>query len=339
VARRFIPLIGSLALLSGCGPRDAIDFPVLEGPYLGQSPPSDTAMLFAPGIVTTAHHEHSSAIFSPDGKELFWSVVMTPLQSPVPHAIMHMRLEGGRWTRPEVASFSGRYSEDVSSFSPDGDTLYFHSRRPTSGTGDPQDNIDIWKVARSERGWTAPERLDAPIGGARTEAGAQLTSSGTLYFDVGTTQEMLGIYRSRRVDGGYETPQPLGPTINSEHLDWTPYVDPDERFIVFSSDRPGGYGGPDLYVSFAQEDGEWGEAFNLGPKVNSEFNDRLPSVSPDGKYLFFLSSRTSLPRHFRERQTLARMLETSRSITNGLGNIYWIDAGILQRAEQDAAAR
>ena len=97
--RRVFGLACLLALLTGCNLSRTSDFPVLEGLYLGQSPPGASAELFAPGIVSTAHHEHSAAVFSPDGKELFWTVMMTPLQSPVPGAIMHMRYVAGRWTR------------------------------------------------------------------------------------------------------------------------------------------------------------------------------------------------------------------------------------------------
>ena len=315
-------------VLSGCSLSGTTKFPVLEGPYLGQSPPGVVAELFAPGVISTVHHEHSGAIFSPDGKELYWTVMMTPLQSPVPSAIMHMKCIDGLWTQPEVASFSGRYSDSVNFFSPDGNQLYFNSTRPKTGDGEPQRNIDVWVVSRTPTGWSTPTRLGSTINTPMNETSAQMTASGMMYFYAYRT-DIRAIYRAPSVDGIIGEMELLGPTINSEHLDWCPYVDPEERYIVFASNRPSSLGSLDLYISFAQGDGEWGEAINLGPNINSEFNDRYPCVSPDGKYLFFLSVRTTLPKYYSDQQTYAQMLDSSRRIDNGLSNIYWVDAKFL----------
>jgi hypothetical protein len=286
----------------------------------------------------TKHHEHSAAIFSQDGLELFWTLIVMPLQGPAPSVIMHMRCVDGRWSRPEVASFSGRYGDSVGFFSPDGDALYFNSNRPASGSGPPMATLDLWMVTRTRDGWSSPTRLDPPINTPGNETSAQSTRSGTLYM-YAYRPGFRGYFRARAVDGRYEEPEPLGPTINSEYLDWCHYVDPDERYIIFASDRPGGHGRLDLYISFAQPNGAWGEAINLGPNVNSEDNDRFPCVSPDGRYLFFLSKRTPLPEFSPDRLTHVQLVEMSESITNGLSNIYWIDAGFVQYLTQDEVVR
>jgi hypothetical protein len=70
-------------------------------------------------------------------------------------------------------------------------------------------------------------------------------------------------------------------------MDHDPCVAPDESFLVFASDRPGGFGGNDLYVSSPSPSGGWDEPINLGPGVNSEFEDARPVLSSDGEMLFF----------------------------------------------------
>lgn len=313
-------------------PPDTV-FPVLLGPYLGQEPPGDSPRLFAPGIVADIHHEHSAAIFSPDGDELFWTLVVMPLQSPLPAVIMHTRRVDNQWTKPQVATFSGRYSDDVGSFSPDGQRLYISSLRPLPGSDVPNRRADIWYVDRTENGWSEPRWLDSPLNTENYESDPKITRKGNLYF-VGYMENVAGshgIFRSKLVDGRFAEPEALGPNINTEYNDWCPYVHPDEDYIIFSSLRPGGFGSGDLYISFMQQDGSFGEAVNLGSLINSDDNDRFPAVSPDGQYLFFLSKRSPLPDHFEVRQTLAQMLAMSQTITNGLSNIYWVDAGIIER--------
>jgi Tol biopolymer transport system component len=122
----------------------------------------------------------------------------------------------------------------------------------------------------------------------------------------------------------------LGSGINSEFNDWCPYIDPDEEYLIFSSNRPGGYGRLDLWVSFRQPDETWGEPLNLGPEINSDDNERFPHMSPDGKYLFFVSKKTPFEELTREPVKIKDLNEMSRSITNGLSNIYWVDAGIIE---------
>lgn len=311
----------------------AEDFPVLTGPYLGQPLPGDIPELFAPGIVTDIHHEHSAAVFSPGGDEVFWTLAVMPLQSPLPPVIMHSKLHAGCWTKPRVASFSGMYADDVGGFSPDGERLYFSSNRPLPGTTELNEAADIWFVEKTTDGWSQPTWLDSPINTEHYESSPKLTRNGYLYF-VGYMEGVRGnrgIFRSKLIDGKYTAAEALGPSINTESLDWCPYVHPDEDYIIFSSLRPNGFGSGDLYVSFMQSDGSFGEAINLGSTINSNDNDRFPAVSPDGRYLFFLSKRTPLPDHFEVPQSLQQLLDLSQTITNGLSNIYWVDAAIIEK--------
>ena len=96
--------------------------PLQEGAYLGQKPPGKIPEIFAPGVITTEYHEHSSPAFSLDGSEVYWSVFINFYG---PQVILTMWEKDGLWTHPEVASFSGQYTDGNPCFSPDGKKLFF----------------------------------------------------------------------------------------------------------------------------------------------------------------------------------------------------------------------
>ena len=100
----------------------------------------------------------------------------------------------------------------------------------------------------------------------------------------------------------------LGPGINSEHYEGDVYVAPDESYMIVSIyGREDDFGGGDLYVSFRDPEGAWSPPRNMGPDINSNKRDFCPMVTPDGKYLFFSSKR------------------------HGVGDIFWVDADVIEK--------
>ena len=94
--------------------------------------------------------------------------------------------------------------------------------------------------------------------------------------------------RFKLIDNGYPTREmPQGGLHPAGH----PSIAADERYIIFDSEREGGVGKADLWVSFRNADGTWGEGINLGNKVNTPGNESIPHMTPDGKYLFYTSNR------------------------------------------------
>ncbi|MCE3260143.1 MAG: hypothetical protein K0S12_1784, partial [Bacteroidetes bacterium] len=85
----------------------------------------------------------------------------------------------------------------------------------------------------------------------------------------------------------------LNKTINTSGWEPNETISPDGKTLYFATDRPGGYGGMDIYYCTKQSDGEWSKAVNLGPMVNSPYNDVAPFIHPDGVTLYFSSNRNN----------------------------------------------
>jgi Tol biopolymer transport system component len=224
-----------------------------------------------------------------------------------------LELENGRWTSPRPAPFESRYQDWDYHFAPDGSALYFTSMRPTEAGAEPPQHGNIWKAQILASGWSDPMLLEPPINGPdHHDSSPSLTADGTLYF-FSSRQGGYGgddIYCSRLIDGAYREVNNLGAAINTEHHEYDLVVAPDESFLVFSSTRPGGHDDVDLYVSFRGFDGAWSEPRNLGEAVNAT-GAVFPSLTDDGKYLFF------------------------QSRPNDCGTIFWVDARVIHEQEND----
>lgn len=244
------------------------------------------ATIFAEGIVSTGSYEFAPA-FTPDGKTIYYNIT-SPTENF--HTIVESRFVKGKWSKPEVALFSGQYSDLNPFVSPDGMTLFFSSNRPVPDN--PARKFDIWMVKRAKNGWSEPVNLGGIINTEANENSPSVTADGTLYFMSNRkgTKGGLDIYRSKFVGGKFAEPENLGDAINTERSELECTISPDEHFLIFAADRTGGFGGADLYISY-NRNGAWTTPVNLGEEVNSSAWDSWARLSPDGKYLFFASTR------------------------------------------------
>jgi hypothetical protein len=285
-----------------------------------------TPELFAPGIVSTGYDERTAA-FTPDGKELYYVLWGAP------HGvILCMKEVNGRWTRPEVAPFSGRYQGDFT-MAGDGNRIVFSSNSPFSGDGKPMDQHYSWIVERTENGWGNPHPFGPVINSPESFAGCPtISANGNLYFfsDRSGSMGSEDIWMSPFVNGNYEEPQNLGNSINTEDFELDPFIAPDESFLIFTRIDKRRERGADLFIAFRRGDGSWTEAVNMGEGINSKDMEYCPTVTPDGKYFFFTSTRKLYEPYSEIPLSYEKKLEILNSPGNGSADIYWVDAKIIE---------
>ena len=113
-----------------------------------------------------------------------------------------------------------------------------------------------------------------------------------LFFAADIAGAGLGgfdIYKSIYTPAGWSEQENLGDSINTDFWESSPAISPDKRALYFSSTRPGGYGGADLYVSYLKPNGHWAEAVNMGPTINTAGDELAPFIHADNQTLYFTS--------------------------------------------------
>lgn len=274
--------------------------------YLGQDSPPAVPERFAPGTVSIPGTAEYGGHFSPDGKEF----IFTRYGSGHRARLYSTRWSKKGWSPPEPLPFMETHRGGESCFTPNGKSLIYVC---ISDDSDPVEH-DLYVAERSGSGWKIPHPLTSTELGERRIA-PSISSNLNLYFsgNLGKPGDK-DIYISRYIEGEYRIPENLGPNVNSGEYEEHVFISPDERLLLFDSERPGGSRRGDIYASFRGPDGTWRKAFNLGPPVNTEAWDWFPVITPDRKALIFartgegeidiywcsVESIDSLRTHFRE---------------------------------------
>jgi len=193
-------------------------------------------------------------------------------------------------------SINSSAHEAGTSIPEDGLELYFLSMRP-GGYG----AQDLWVATREtiDDEWGTPTNLGPNVNTSGKEITPSISPNGLeLYFSDFTSPYRPGgcggadIWFTTRPtkDDPWGEPVNLGPTVNSSSSERRPFIANDGLMLFFDSERPGGYGQGDLYVTTrATLSDPWGTPVNLGPTVNSSAYEELPSISADGSTLYFVS--------------------------------------------------
>lgn len=329
--RSIVPICILTILISACKDRSSVpgstEFPVLEGNYLGQTPPGTEPEIFARGIISDPMQNRDVAI-SPDGNEMYFGLASTGI-----FTIIYSKLVDGYWTPPEVAPFA----TDPATFnfepciSPDGETFMFLSNRPPERCEPKRrwEYQNIWAMDRREDGWSEPYDLGGPINTEAAEFFPSLASDGTLYFTRGDGGEYY-IYRSRMTGGVYAEPEKLGPGVNSGQAQYNAFISPDESYLIYlATGREENIGIADYYISFRNEDDTWTGPINMGEKINSPGATGASSyVTRDARYFFF-SSTKPLGDDVTLAYDLIRRLYYEPE--NGSSDIYWVDAAFIEK--------
>jgi Tol biopolymer transport system component len=256
------------------------DFLQSEDAYLGETPPGDVPVIFAPSVISQAGMNVATLTFSPDGRQCIFFIETGSINNYA----MFTEFRDGEWTLPVKAWFSETRTVTEPMFSPDGTRIYFSSNEPTNTYG-----ADLWYIERKGTSWSEPVHMGTPVNSSGYEFHPSPVADGSIYF----TNNNGAIVRSQYSNGKYLEPVVLPETINLQAnppaITWgDPYVSPDESYMIFKSNRSGGSGGYDNYISYRNaDDGSWSVPNNLGATINSAANEIAGDISPDGKYLFF----------------------------------------------------
>ena len=191
-----------------------------------------------------------------------------------------------------ITAVNSEYQDYAPLVTADGESLIFTSRRKGSTGGklayDNNYYEDIYVAQREGEGWSRPRGISSNINTEYHECGAAISPDGTklyIYMDEGDGDFYVSNFDGKQ----WSKPEPVG-GVNSIYRELSITTNAEGNKLYFSSNRPDGYGGYDLYVSTLNEFGEWGKPINLGPKVNTSGDEDAPFVHPDGDVLYFSST-------------------------------------------------
>ena len=254
------------------------DFPVLKGSYLGQKLPGTTPELFAPDVVSTNDLIEMGCTWTPDGREFYFSRSETS-DIGSNWAIWGMQEKDGVWSKPQMVAFTGVYRDFAPFITPDGKYMIFY--RMSSEKNETRQGS--WVVERTGGAWGEPRFF--------ADAYCLTTKDfRTFYFTTERSEETSKDLGLMTLDKGvFSEPMKLEGELNSEEWEAHGSISHDGSFILFDRVKR-------TFVSFRKDDDTWTRGYDLGGTFH------IPSVSPDGKYMFFESNH----------------------------DIYWVDAKIIE---------
>lgn len=175
--------------------------------------------------------------------------------------------------------------------SPDGITYYFSSKRK-GAMGGQKDNFgeflaDIYFTQYKDGKYLTPKKLGYKINSTNSDLINYITPDNKKIYLSRETKNSYDIYVTvKSKKNKWIPPEKLGININSKDNEIWACISPDGNSILFSSDRPGGYGGYDIYIADKISNDEWGVPYNLGPDINTKYNEICPFLMVDGTLYF-----------------------------------------------------
>lgn len=271
------------------------------------NPPEEIPKVFAKNLIAPNNEHVGYCAFSPDGSELYYAITNDDwAMSKI------IRISTDNVERKDTLYLKDRKYEGEPFITRDGKTMYFMAVLP------PKEgeiwHADQYRAYRTNTGWGNSEPLDSTINSKASEWHVSMTDNNVMYFtserEEGTSALHGDIYRVELKGGQFVNRTKLPSPINTKFNDSDPLIAPDESFLIFHSDRPGGFGEHDLYISF-NNNGAWTNPVNMGEKINTAGWEMAPSLTPDGKYLLY---------------TYRKAL-----VTQEPARIYWVSTRILKQ--------
>ena len=256
--------------------------PVLKGQYLGQNPPGKKAEIFAGDIIT--YEVHCSPTFSPDGKEMIIDAMGEDHK--------YYKMINNTWTQESDLPFKIPGVCNGIFLSPSGERAYFFIWN---------DRNRFYTSRKKPLGWSELQIMGDDINSFRSSWQFTPAENENLYFSCDGNL-MVSVFDGSK----HLKPVNLKLEDNNNVKGVTPYIAPDESYLIYSL----GYEDDeaDLHISYRLKNNKWTKPIDLGPDINIKGNmDLCPMVSPDGKYMFFISRRPG-PDY----------------------GLYWVDAGFIE---------
>ena len=263
------------------------------GAPAGTAGPSFDRFTGIPGVVNTAGVEFGPS-FTRDGRFMVFSAGRGRRYQDLYSA----ELIDGRWQKVRALTLlNSPFNDETASLSPDGNLIFFASDRdgsmelPKDEHGRIRVSYDLYWSRRTAQGWTRPSRLPGSVNTPHHERTPSFDAANKiLYYSswhFGSLAQAR-IMRADLVNGAFVNARPLPPHVNLGFRETAPVVSLFQSGLVFSSQRPGGFGGFDLYFT-SYENGVYGNPVNLGAEVNSPHNEFF--FSRIGTSLYFCSDR------------------------------------------------
>ncbi len=268
----------------------------LESSYFGQKIPGLIPEIFAPGVISINGRFEGTVSFSPDLEEIYFAANDENEET----AIYFSKLERNEWTPIKRANFTdGKKKEEMHPFvSPNGKRIYF--------TALDSSFVDekIWYANRLADSWSDAIQLDSRLNDDLVFFPNQSKNGDLYYFNL----SKMKTYYAPNKNGEF-------PEVQEVELEFGhhAYIAPAQDYLLVTArnNEDESRKDNDIYVYFKRQDGSWSKPINLGNTINSNFNEKSPRITPDGKYLFFGRSE--------------------RDIEPGLSNIYWVSTAVIHK--------
>ena len=193
-------------------------------------------------------------------------------------------------------SINSEYDDYGPLITGDESMMIFTSRREGS-TGNKKDPYgeyleDIYISLKNDDKWQKAINVGEPLNSNTHDAAVGLSSDGNLMIMYRTNKDLSAgdLYLSRNENNKWSEPELMDAVINTEFQEASASLTQDERVVYFSSNRPGGFGGKDIYRVVRLGNNEWSLPMNLGPTINTAFDEDAPFILPNGKTLYFSSN-------------------------------------------------
>ncbi len=262
-------------------------------PHLTVTGTEETASIppkpFMPELFNRYGFVHGRIVFSPGDREAFWDI-NTP---SVNRKRLLRKDQSDAWQDAGPSFLSIHRMEKDPCYSPDGQRVVYQSRAPIPEVG-AGDDINLWFRKREKDGWGPAVPLETPVNTPdNDETSPWLGPDNTLVFCRTNNPVLPGqsggsdiFISDPSAEGKYSEPVRLGTEVNSEYQESGPVLSPDNRYLLFISNRPGGFSRMmNLYISYRKPEGGWTKARCISQDIGI-VNAWFPSLSPDGRFLY-----------------------------------------------------